>query len=85
MLKLGTARLPAGVRLDPVTWPELCALVADGSEQALGALGRTPLQVWVGRAESMPCAAYRHIVGDLVQARCRARLLQPAHAPTWQP
>ncbi|PRW20771.1 hypothetical protein C2E21_8875 [Chlorella sorokiniana] len=34
-----------GVRLDPVTWDELSALVADGSEQALGTLGRTPLQI----------------------------------------
>lgn len=38
------------MRLDPITWPELSALLADGSEEAVGALGRTPLQVRVGKA-----------------------------------
>lgn len=36
---------PAGVRLEPISWRELAAVVADGSERALGALGRTPPQI----------------------------------------
>lgn len=34
-----------GVRLEPISWRELAAVVADGSERALGALGRTPPQI----------------------------------------
>ena len=48
---------PAGVRLDPVSWRELAALVADGSERALGMLGRTPLQArrWVAGKWGLTC------------------------------
>ncbi|KAL4439692.1 hypothetical protein ABPG75_002693 [Micractinium tetrahymenae] len=34
-----------GVRLQPITWRELTAIVADGSERALGTLRRTPEQI----------------------------------------
>ncbi|KAL4450534.1 hypothetical protein ABPG77_000890 [Micractinium sp. CCAP 211/92] len=34
-----------GVRLKPISWRELTGIVADGSERALGALGRTPEQI----------------------------------------
>lgn len=48
-----TLPVPAGIRLDPITWRELTALVADGSERALGSLGRTPLQA---RFQSLVCS-----------------------------
>lgn len=34
-----------GVRLEPIPWDELVALISDGSERALGSLGRSPLQL----------------------------------------
>lgn len=33
------------MRLEPISWRELTGIVADGSERALGALGRTPEQI----------------------------------------
>lgn len=34
-----------GVRLRPMTWAELAAALADGSEEAMGTLGRLPLDI----------------------------------------
>ncbi|PSC67228.1 hypothetical protein C2E20_9081, partial [Micractinium conductrix] len=34
-----------GVRLEPTSWQDLTAVLADGSERALGSLGRSPLGI----------------------------------------
>ncbi len=34
-----------GVRLEPISWEELAVVVADGGEDALGSLGRSPLAI----------------------------------------
>ena len=36
---------PPGVRLEPTSWQDLTAVLADGSERALGSLGRSPLGI----------------------------------------
>ena len=61
---------PTGVRLEPITWAELSELIADGSESALGTLGRTPLQVRAGiqgsqaHAEAMAAACRGPVIAS---------------------